>query len=651
MKNRIIIGVIIGLIAGLMLGRSCRLQPEPATGETSVRSPAKAEIWTCSMHPQIRQPKPGQCPICGMDLIPAAGEDTGVEDGARVLVLSESARALAEVETAPVERRFAEVEIRMTGKVQLDETRLAYITARVPGRIDRLYANVTGTPVKQGEHLADLYSPELLSAQQELMQAARAGGQSGDNPSASALVKGAREKLRLWGLTPGQIGDIEHSEKIQEHLTFYAPIGGIVLEKEAIEGMYVEPGMRLFTVADLGSVWVGLDAYESDLAWIRYGQQVDFQVEAYPGESFHGTISFIDPMLDPMTRTVRVRVNAANTDSRLKPEMLVHALLKAGVSEDGTAISPNLSGIWMCSMHPEVVQDGPGSCRVCQMPLVPAGQADHGKPAATPNAPLLIPASAPLVTGTRAVVYVAAPGIQGRYEGRDISLGPRAGNYYVVRSGLKEGELVVTRGNFKIDSSLQIQGKTSMMSGGLPDGDQYGTAHSESPAIAAPVAIPEALRAQLAAFIDAISDTGAGLAADDLDRGKDAAGKAAKALKNVDMGLVPRAAHEAWMRATTPLSAALADLAVAKGIETARTVLSNLDEPLRAMIRAIGADNMAPVYVIHCPMAFDGKGASWVQRTSEVHNPYFGKSMLTCGEVVVQSETGRDVSAGGHQHE
>ncbi|MGD9874865.1 MAG: efflux RND transporter periplasmic adaptor subunit [Kiritimatiellia bacterium] len=451
MKKKIVIGIAVGLLAGLVLGRSCGREQTAAAGE----SPAiQEQVWTCSMHPQIRQPAPGQCPICGMDLIPAGDGKEDDDSGPTTLALSDTARALAELEVSPVERRPVEVEVRMTGKVQLDETLLAQITARVPGRIDRLYANVTGTPVKQGEHLADLYSPELLSAQQELMQAAQAG------PGAEVLLQGAREKLRLWGLTAEQIENIEKSKKMQDHLTFFSPIGGIVVEKEAVEGMYVEPGTRLFTVADLSSVWVKLDAYESDLAWISYGQPVEIQVEAFPGEIFSGTVSFIDPLLDAMTRTVKVRVNVANPDLRLKPEMFVHALLKARVSADGRAIPPDLQGKWMCPMHPEVMQEKPGSCRICGMDLEPA----EGKESADENAaPLVIPASAPLITGTRAVVYVAIPGNAGSFEGREISLGPRAGNVYVVMSGLEEGETVVTRGNFKIDSSLQIQGKTSML--------------------------------------------------------------------------------------------------------------------------------------------------------------------------------------------
>ncbi len=465
MKRMLLVTAIVALAAGWMLGRGCQ-HPQPAApAAPAAATVQQAQIWTCSMHPQIRQPKPGLCPLCGMDLIPAGGPEAGAaDDGPRTLTLSATAQALAEVETAPVERRWVDVEVPMVGKVGFDETRLAYITARFPGRIDRLYANVTGTPVKPGEHLADLYSPELISAQQELRQAIRAAPETGAGRDASqAFIQAARDKLRLWGLTPEQIADIERSDKTQDHLTFYAPIGGVVVEKEALEGLYVEPGMRLFTVADLSAVWVNLQAYESDLAWVRYGQPVEFAAEAYPGETFRGTVVFINPVLDPMTRTVGVRVNAENPAGRLKPGMFVHARIKARVAADGIALPTDLSGRWICPMHPEVLESAAGTCRICQMPLVPAADTAYGARAAAASVPLVIPASAPLVTGTRAVVYVALPGAAGRFEGREISLGPRAGDFYVVRGGLAEGELVVTRGAFKIDSALQIEGRPSMM--------------------------------------------------------------------------------------------------------------------------------------------------------------------------------------------
>ena len=410
MKMKIVFALGVGLVVGLWLGRGCAPRPTDAvqTGEIPVAAPA--EIWTCSMHPQIRQPKPGQCPICFMDLIPVAGHGSGNDIGPREIELSEAARKLAGVETAPAERRSIAVEIRLAGKVQMDETRVATISPRVSGRIDRLHANFTGMAVNPGDPLADLYSPELVSAQQELLQAAKMPG-----GTSSSLLAATRERLRLWGLSADQIAGIERDGQVHDHVTFTAPIGGVVVEKDAREGQYVETGMRLFTVADLSRVWVQLDAYESDLALLRVDQEVAFEAEAYPGETFTGKLAFIDPVVDPATRTVRVRVEAANADGRLKPDMFVRAAVRAAAGERGA------------------------------------------------KAPLVIPATAPLVTGPRAVVYVAVPQKEGVYEGREVVLGPRAGDFYVVREGLEVGELVVVNGAFKIDSSLQIQGKPSMM--------------------------------------------------------------------------------------------------------------------------------------------------------------------------------------------
>ncbi|MBM4143628.1 MAG: HlyD family efflux transporter periplasmic adaptor subunit [Lentisphaerae bacterium] len=468
----VVVALLVAFIAGYIL-RGPRHRLTPNTQHLTPASSSQAEVWTCSMHPQIRQPGPGKCPICAMDLIPAV---TGGEEktGPSELVMSEAARKLAAIRLAPVERRFVEVAVRMVGKVHMDETRIAYIAPRVPGRIDRLYVNFVGVPVKKGDHLADFYSPELVSAQQELIQAARAAGsrQTGAAPAGSdstrAILESAREKLRLWQLTPEQIAEIERSGRPSDHITFYSPLAGVVVERmDTFEGMYVETGMKLFTVADLSRVWIKLDAYESDLVWLRYGQPVEFQVEAYPGETFQGTIAFIDPVLDPMTRTVKVRVDAANRDGRLKPEMFVRAVVRVTAADGGKVLQPDLAGKWISPMHPEVVKDGPGSCDVCGMPLVPAEELGYASAeVSAANAPLVIPASAPLVTGERAVVYVAVPGKEGAFEGREIVLGPRAGEAYMVRDGLKEGDLVVANGAFKIDSSLQIQGKASMMQPG-----------------------------------------------------------------------------------------------------------------------------------------------------------------------------------------
>ena len=405
--------LLVILAASFWLGRGCAdRHSSPATIDSATLTSKPAEIWTCSMHPQIRQPKPGKCPICGMDLILAASGEVQATAGDREIELSAAAQKLAEVETAPVERRSVAVEIRLAGKIQPDETRVAVVAPRVAGRIDKLYANYLGMAVKAGEPLADLYSPELLSAQQELLQAAKLPG---GGAAADSLLAATRERLRLWGLTAEQIAGIEREGQVRDHVTFQAPIGGVVVEKDVREGQYVDAGQRMLTVADLRQVWVQLDAYESDLARLHAGQGVELEVEAYPGEKFTGTIAFMEPVLDPATRVVKVRVEVPNPDGRLLPDMFVRAVVQASAAGAGNA------------------------------------------------APLVIPASAPLVTGTRAGEYVALPDRAGAFEGREVVLGPRAGDFYVVKDGLREGEQVVVKGAFKIDSSLQIQGKPSMM--------------------------------------------------------------------------------------------------------------------------------------------------------------------------------------------
>ena len=351
--------------------------------------------WTCSMHPQIQLPKAGQCPICFMDLIPVEGNQDE-ELGSRSLVLSEAAAALAEIQTVRVDRRPAVAEVRLVGKVDFDETRFRILSAWVAGRIDTLFVDFTGTGVRQGESLVSLYSPELYTAQTELLLALKAVGelQASGNPliiqTAEATVASARDRLRLWGLTSKQIAGIESRGSASHHLTIRSPLSGIVVHKNAVEGMYVQTGSKIYTLADLSHVWATFAAYESDLPWLREGQTVDFTVEALPGRAFAGSIVFIDPVLDQKTRTVTVRLDVDNSAGHLKPGMFVHAVVSAALSADG--------------------QSATGKSR--------------------DQEPLVIPASAPLITGKRAVVYVRLPDRQQpTFEGREVVLGPRAGDY------------------------------------------------------------------------------------------------------------------------------------------------------------------------------------------------------------------------------
>ncbi len=427
--------------------------------------------WSCAMHPHIHRGEAGRCPICGMDLVRVSSGASEKTPTAPRLTLSASQRDLMRIETVPVTRRFPSLELRLVGKVSYDETRLAHISSWVPGRIEDLYVDFTGVRVRKGDHMVRLYSPELYSAQEELIQAAEAwkklsaSGIESLYESARGTLAAAREKLRRLGMEQAQIVSVESSGQAEAYVTIFAPTGGVVIERHASEGMYLDTGTRIFTIADLDTLWMRLDAYESDLEWLRYGQAVEFTAEALPGEVFHGRVAFIDPTLDARTRTAKVRVNLDNRRGLLKPEMFVRAKLRVSLSAGGKVIDESLAGKWVSPMHPEIVKDRPGRCDVCGMELVRAeslgyevASADHS------HAPLVIPTSAALLTGTRAVVYLEdAKAEVPTYVGREVRLGPRAGDFYLVEEGLAEGDLVVVSGNFKIDSALQIEAKPSMM--------------------------------------------------------------------------------------------------------------------------------------------------------------------------------------------
>ena len=420
----------------------------------------ESTIWTCAMHPQIRMPNPGKCPICYMDLIPL---ETGVSDskdtrGASTLSMSEAARKLSEIETTEVMRERAKAIIHMVGMVFESETRQAVITSRIEGRLDEVYVNFTGESVNKGDPLVKIWSPTLIKSQVELFETIKT------DPDEQSVIKGAEEKLIQYGLDREQIDQIRAQKRPTLYVTLKAPITGIVTKKNAILGQFVKEGTEMFVINDLSDVWVKMDAYETDLPWIRYGQNITFTTSAVPGKTFHGKVLFIDPTLDTKTRSVKVRVDAPNPDYLLKPGMFVSAELEAELDDHGKVIKPEWAGKYICPVHPrDEASEAPGTCPDSKMPLRPASSYGYADDKDS-RAPLLIPITAALVTGKRAIVYVEVPGASTpTYELREVALGSRVGNQYIVDNGLREGERVVTKGAFKIDSTMQILGKTSMM--------------------------------------------------------------------------------------------------------------------------------------------------------------------------------------------
>ncbi len=363
-----IVGVFItGLVIGLILSTGA------GPGEKIVSSDSEVLFWTCSMHPQVKQDRPGRCPMCDMGLIPMREEGVGGEKAS--LRLGERARHLASIRTVPVGYRQLTKSIYTVGKIDYDESSVSHVTAWVSGRADKLYVDFTGTVVKKGEHLIYTYSPDLLSTQEEYLLAYNGIGHLRESPvseivsSSRSLLENTKQRLLLWGITEEQIKELESTQKPQTHLTIYAPIGGTIISKDAFEGMYFKTGDMLFTIANLDRVWLYLDIYEYDLPWIRYGQDVEVITESHPGEAFHGTVVFIDPYLNDTTRTIKVRINMDNREGKLKPGMYVNARIKAQLGSKGVIVDSEIRRKYMCPMHPEVISAKKGNCSECGMKL------------------------------------------------------------------------------------------------------------------------------------------------------------------------------------------------------------------------------------------------------------------------------------------
>ncbi len=452
--------VLLALLGGAFLA-GARLASPPssqAPGSAHAGHPAPgAREWTCSMHPQVRLPGPGRCPICGMALVPAAPAGAAPANG---VALAPQARRIAGVHTAIAERRPLERVVRTVGRVEAAEPLMAYVTARATGRIERVYADYTGVEVRKGDHLVDIYAPDLVVAQEELLAALRLlESGKGLSETWQAQRRLARRKLLLLGLTEEQIDALEKERTAHLALTVHAPRGGTVLEKHVREGAFVETGAPLYTIADLSRVWVLAQIYEDEVPLVRPGQEAQIEVEGAPEAGLRGRIAFVSPTVDDATRTVAVRIDVDNAARALKPGMFAKAAIPLRLAADGRAAPVPPPGRYVCPMHPEVWGDVPGPCRICGMPL----EARPTPSAQAPGAadPLVVPASAVLSTGVRHVVYVErSPGV---FEAVEVRIGPRAQGAVPVLSGLEPGDVVVAQGAFLVDSQAQIEGKPSLL--------------------------------------------------------------------------------------------------------------------------------------------------------------------------------------------
>ncbi|MFO7720454.1 MAG: efflux RND transporter periplasmic adaptor subunit [Gillisia sp.] len=571
-KKNILIALAI-LVVGLLLGWLIKPSGKTTSDHQTIES-SDHQIWTCSMHPQIRQNEPGSCPICGMDLIPL--ETNGDGGDPSIYQMSENSMKLANIQTMVVGRGEASREMRLNGKVQVDERASYSQSTHIPGRIEQLAINFTGEKVNRGQTLATVYSPELVTAQEELLQAAAI------KASQPELFEAAKTKLRNWKIGDAQIEQILSGGKAIQRFSIRADVNGIVTQKMVDLGDYVERGMPIYEISDLTKVWVLFDLYEGQVAWVKEGSKIEFTINSFPGETFEGTISFVDPLLDSQTRVATARVELNNKDGRLKPGMFASGLVKN---------------------------------------VLEGGQAQE----------LIIPKSAVLWTGKRSIVYVKTD-VSGKagFTLREITLGPSLGDSYIVQEGLEAGEEIVSNGAFTVDAAVQLSGGKSMMNpegGKTSTGHDHGQMQQEAPI---KVDVNDKVKNTLNKLVDDYLRLKEALVKDDYAQARKDAQAFEKSIGAVDG--FNKEAKIVWESYEMELKADAGIISGAAKIETMRERFDELSTTMIGLVKTFDITN-GSLYVQHCPMADNDKGADWLSRSKEIQNPYYGASMLRCGEV------------------
>lgn len=570
---------LIAVAAGLFLGYLFWYGTDANVPEAEhdISEHADEVTWTCSMHPQIRQPEPGKCPICGMDLIPLSSGDG--EGNAMAVSMTKTAVKLAGVQTMVVAPGAVEKTVRLNGTVVPDEKLVKSQAAHVSGRVEQLFVNTTGEYVQKGQRLASIYSPELIAAQQELLQTLSI------RESQPSLYQASVEKLKALRLSERQINAIAESKTIRETIDIHADQSGIVMDKKVNVGDYLKRGASLYIIADLSRVWVEFDAYESDLPWVDIGDQIKFTVASMPGQTFDGKVTFISPIVNRQTRVADVRVETANPGMKLKPQMFATGFVEA--------------------------------------------EAADGKQ-------LFVPKSAVMWTGERSVVYVADEAAEEpTFMLREVILGLSSGNTYVVEKGLEPGERIVINGTFTVDAAAQLAGKPSMMNpeGGVAmTGHDHGGAGAVTPEPVEQVDAAAEAKKELEKVIESYYPLKDALVASD---NKTAVGQATaflKTLEAVPMSAFKGKSHDVWMAFYASLKKHAEAVISTENVDQARKHFIPLSEVMVKMVRTFGPFDET-VYVQHCPMANDDKGADWLSKVDQIRNPYYGDMMLTCGEV------------------
>ncbi|GAA4272671.1 efflux RND transporter periplasmic adaptor subunit [Aquimarina gracilis] len=581
MNKNVILFSLASLLAGVLIGYLI-FNTSSLNLHENMEHIADHQLWTCSMHPQIMQPEPGDCPICGMDLIPAEAKADGLSP--EQFRMTNNALALANIHTMVVgnSQENTDNTVSLSGKIAINQETEAVQASHFDGRIERLNINYEGQEVKKGQLLATIYSPELVAAQQELLTSISL------KESQPQLYQAVRNKLKLWKLSDNQISRIESSGKVQTNFPIYATVSGTVSEVMGIEGNYVKKGQPIAKVSNLNTVWAEFDAYEGQLSQFKKGQQVSITTNAYPNKKFEGEVSFIDPVLNSSTRTVTIRSTLKNQNNIFKPGMFVTAKIKA--------VNKSL---------------------------------DQKK--------LYVPSTAVMWTGKRSLVYIKVKADEPIFEMREVLLGSRKDEQIEIKSGLSVGEEIVTHGTFTVDAAAQLQGKKSMMnktvSKTMIGNERYlGMQESKNSNSSIPMMkmeLPEAFQRDFKAIFPTYLNLKDALVASDAKLTVTNAKATMDILKKLDLSGMGSMEKTHLNKSIEMLEA----ITQKEELENQRNHFVILNENVVAIASSLNSLEDT-LYVQQCPMANNNKGAKWISKDTEIRNPYFGEAMLKCGSII-----------------
>ncbi|GIW76104.1 MAG: hypothetical protein KatS3mg104_1167 [Phycisphaerae bacterium] len=541
----------------------------------------QVQYYTCGMHPWVILPKPGDCPICHMKLTPIDPDKFTGEITIDPVIVQNMGVRVQPVVTGPLTRT-----IRTVGTIDYNERAVRDVNIKTPGWIEKLYVDFVGAHVKTGQPLFELYSPQLFTAQEEYLLSLKNKGRIGSDLSpdtakdAVTLHEAARTRLEYFDITEEQIKALEQNGKPSKTMTIRSPHTGFVIAKHANEGMKVDPGMQVYRIADLSKVWVLVTLYEYQLPYVEEGMKATMSLPYIPGQTFEGEVIYIYPYLETKTREVQVRLEFENPQNLLKPGMFANVTLQSTLAAEKT----------------------------------------------------LAPRSAVIDTGERQVAFVSRG--EGKFEPRDVRIGIESGDGMVeIISGLKPGEMVVTSGQFLIDSEAKMREALAKMIRGELASEQKVTAKLSGTASVSelPGAVTDKLNTAIEHYL-VIGDT---LAGDTIEGIADHARKLATAFNELIELDVPSDPH-LWYKHQDAIATARSGalkLTEIRDLTEARLQFAKVSTALETLLMATGVPPSfgREVQVLHCPMYRSGQGGTiWLQTAEDVRNPYFGSVMREC---------------------